>query len=89
MTIVTEFDKFKYNRLPMVMCALVYIFQEKVENILGDIKSFIMYIDDILFLIWECFYNHVYHLIVIYAKMRSIGLKRSWPKFSFGLNDIP
>ena len=39
MTIVTEFGKFGYNCLPMGMCNSVDIFQEKVDELLGDIKS--------------------------------------------------
>ena len=35
--IVTEFGKFKYNCLPMGMCAYVYIFQDKVDDLLGNI----------------------------------------------------
>ena len=49
--IVTEFDKFKYNRLPMVMCASGYIFQDKVYEMLGDIEGVKTYIHDILVLI--------------------------------------
>ena len=37
-TIVTEFGKFRYNRLPMGMCASGDIFQDKVYKLLGDIK---------------------------------------------------
>ena len=36
-TIVTEFGKFRYNRLPMAMCASGDIFQDKVDKILSDI----------------------------------------------------
>ena len=36
-TIVTEFGKFGYNRLPMGICALDYIFQAKVDRLLGYI----------------------------------------------------
>ena len=36
-TIVTEFGKSRYNRLPMGMCASGYIFQAKVDKTLGDI----------------------------------------------------
>ena len=38
-TIVTEFDKFRYNHLPTGMCALGYIFQAKVDELLGDIEG--------------------------------------------------
>ena len=35
--IVTEFGKFRYNRLPMGICASGEIFQSKVDKLLGDI----------------------------------------------------
>ena len=38
-TIVTEFGKFKYNRLPMGMCALGDILQAIVDELLGDIEG--------------------------------------------------
>ena len=50
MIIVTEFEKFKYNCLPMGMCASGDIFQATVDELLGDIKGVKMYIDDILVL---------------------------------------
>ena len=62
MTIFTEFDKFKYNRLPMGMCALGYIFQAKLDKLLGDIKGTKKYKDDILFLSKESFSKHIEQL---------------------------
>ena len=50
MRIVTEFGKFRYSFLPMGMCASVDIFQAKVEKLLGDIRIFKTYIDDIIVL---------------------------------------
>ena len=58
-TIVTEFGKFRYNCLPVLMCASGDVFQSKVENILGDIEGVKTYIDDILFLIKGCFTNNL------------------------------
>ena len=49
-TIVTEFGKFEYNRLPMGMCASGDIFQAKVDELLGDFEGIKTYIDDILVL---------------------------------------
>ena len=46
--IVNEFGKFRYNCLPMGICALGYIFQAKVDELLGEIKGVKTYIDDIL-----------------------------------------
>ena len=49
--IVTEFDKFGYNGIPMGIYASREIFQAKVNELLGDIKGIKTYIDDILVLI--------------------------------------
>ena len=54
-TVVTEFEKFRYNSLPMGMCASGDIFQSKVYKLLGDIKGVKTYIDDILFLVKDIF----------------------------------
>ena len=62
-TIVIKFGKLIYNCLPMLMCALGDIFQAKVEELLGDIKSVTMYINDILVLSKDCFRNHIEQLI--------------------------
>ena len=37
--IVTGFGKFRYNRLPMGMCASGDILQAKIDKLLGDIKD--------------------------------------------------
>ena len=58
-TIVTEFGKFRYNRLPMGMCASSDIFKAKVDKILGYIEGVKTYIDDILVLSKEIFSKHI------------------------------
>ena len=54
-TIVTEFGKFKYNCLPMGLCASEDIFQAKLDELLGDIEGVKTYIDYILVLIKDRF----------------------------------
>ena len=58
-TIVTEFGKFRYNRLPIGMCASRDIFQAKLDELLGDIEGVKTYIDDILVLGKDRFENHI------------------------------
>ena len=53
--IVTEFGKFRYNCLPMGMCASGDIFQAKVGKLLGDIKVIKKYINDIIVLSKDSF----------------------------------
>ena len=49
-TIVTEFWKFRYNCLPMIMCTLGDKFQEKLDKLLRNIKVVKTYTNDILVL---------------------------------------
>ena len=58
-TIVTEFGKFRYNRLPMGMCASGHILQSKVDKLLDEIKCVKTYIYDVIVLIKDCFRNHI------------------------------
>ena len=75
MATVTEFGKFRYNRIPMGMCTSVYIFQAKVDKLLGDIKGVKTYIYDIIVLSKDCFRNHIEQMGMIFVKMRAAGLK--------------
>ena len=87
-TIVTEFVKFRYNRLPMGMCSLGDIFQDKVNKLLGDVEAVKTYIDDILVLSKESFYKHTEKLRIIYGKLNAKYLKLNALKCSFVLNYI-
>ena len=75
MTIVTEFGKFRYNRLPVGMCTSGDIFQSKLYEILGDIEGVKTYIGDILVLSNDLFANHIEHLRIIFGRLPSEGLK--------------
>ena len=85
-TVVPEFWKFIYNLIPAVMGTSVDIFQSKLDKILGDIKGIKTYINGILVLIKERFYNHIYQLRVIFSRLRSTGLKVNSPNCIFWLN---
>ena len=50
----------------MAMRTLGNIFQAKVDELLGDIEDFEVYIYDILVLIKDSFSNHIYHIRVIF-----------------------
>ena len=57
--IVTELGKFKYNHLPMGMCSSGDIFQDKVDELLGDIKGIKTYMKYILVFIKEILSKHI------------------------------
>ena len=79
-TIVTYFGKFSYNRVPMVLCGSGDIFQSKLDDLIGDIKGFNRYIDYILVLGKGSLSQHIYHIIVIFDRLRTAGLKLNDPK---------
>ena len=86
--IVTEFWKFRYNHLPMGICAPGDIFQAKVDTLLSDIEVVYTYINDILVLSRESFSKNTEQLITIFVRLRAEGLNVNSPKCSFGLKDI-
>ena len=79
-TIVTEFGKLRYNRLPMGMCASGDIFQAKEDELNGDIKGVKTYIDDIIVLGKDSFEKHIEQLIIIFGILRAADLKVNAPK---------
>ena len=83
-TIVTEFGKLRYNRLPMGMRTSGGIFQSKLDKLLGDIEGVKTYIDDILVLSKKSLEKNIEHLISIFVTLRAAGLKVNAPKYSFG-----
>ena len=88
-TIVTEFGKLRYNRLPMGICASGDILQAKVYEMLGDIEGVKKYIEGISVSIKESFSKHIEQLIIIFGRLRAPGLKVNAPKYILGLNSIP
>ena len=88
-TIVIEFGKFRYNRVPMGMYNSVYIFKYKLYDLLGDIEEVKTYIDNILLLGKGSFYQHIDQLKFIFNMMRTTGIKVNVTSWSFGLEGIP
>ena len=81
-TTVTEFFKFRYNRLPIGMFDLGDIFQSKVDKLFGDIEGFKSYIDYIIVLSKDCFTKRIEQLRIIFGIVRAAGLKVDAPNFS-------
>ena len=72
----------------MSMCALIEIFQAKVNMLLGDIKGVKIYIDDIIVLRKDRFEKNIDQLIIIFGRLRTAGIKVNAPMCSFGLKEI-
>ena len=83
-TIVAEFGKFRYNRISIGMCDSGDIFQDQVDELLGDIEGVKTYIDDIIVLRYYIFENNIDQLRILFGRLRAAGLKVNAPKCSWG-----
>ena len=72
----------------MGICSYGDIFQSKVDETLGDIEGVKNYTYAILVLDKDSFEKNIEHLIIIFGRLRSAGLKVNEPKCSFGLKEI-
>ena len=73
----------------MVMCSPGYIFQSKLDKLLGYIKGVKTYIDDIIILSKDLFKNHIEQLRIIFCILCAAGSKVNAPNCSFWLKDVP
>ena len=87
-TIVTEFGKYWYKRLPMGVSCSPDIFQAKIYELLGDIEGTRAYIDNILVIKKGTFQEHLSQLEEIFRRCQKANLKLNAKKCSFGLNEI-
>ena len=78
-TIVTEFGKLRYNRFPMGICVSINIFQDKLDELLSNTKSFKRYINYILVFGKGSFSKHKDHLSFIFAGLCAAGIKVNYP----------
>ena len=87
-TIITEFGKYRYKRLPMGVACSPDIFQAKIYDLLGDIEGTKAYIDDVLVVKRGTYKEHLEQLDEIFRRCRKAGLKVNAEKCRFGLNEI-
>ena len=85
-SIVTEFEKFRYNKVPMRLCASGDIFHSKVDELLGDIKGAKTYIDDIMTLFKGILSQNIDQITIFFDRLCTAGLTFNAPKCSFGLS---
>ena len=79
-TIVTEFGKLIYNKVPMGLCAYGEIFQDKVDNILDETKGVNNYIDNRLVLSKGSLSQYIYQIRVLLDRLHVAALKVNAPK---------
>ena len=87
-TIVTEFGKFRYLRLPMGVSCSPDIFQAKIYELLGDIEGTKAYIDDILVIKKGNYDEHLVQLDEVFRRCQRANIKINAGKCRFGLKEI-
>ena len=87
-TIVTEFGKFEYLRLPMGVKCSPDIFQSKINEMLGDIDAVRAYLDDVLVLAKGNFKDHLTQVQEVLKRLQKAGLKVNADKSSFGVHEF-
>ena len=87
-TIITEFGKFRYKRLPMGVSCSPDIFQAKINELLGDIEGICAYIDDLLLLSKGSWEDHLERLEEVLKRLHAKNLKVNPLKSFFGINEI-
>ena len=87
-TIITEFGKFRYKRLPMGVSCSPDIFQAKIYDLLGDIEGTRAYIDDVLIVKKGTYEEHLEQLDEAFKRCRRANIKINAEKCRFGLKEI-
>ena len=87
-TIITEFGKYTYQRLPMGVACAPDIFQSKINELLGDIESVRAYIDDILMITKGSFEDHLKTLETVLERCSKANLKVNPLKSFWGLSEV-
>ena len=84
-TVVLPWGKYAYKRLPMGICNAPDIFQEKINNLMGDLEFVRAYLDDILIISTEKegFEGHLEKLEKIFTRLLEAGLKVNASKSKF------
>ena len=87
--IVTDFGKFRYNRVPIGLRNSDDIFQAKVDQLLSETEQVNNYIKDIIVLGKFSLSQHTDQLRVIFYRMHFTGLKVNATRCRFRFKEIP
>ena len=87
-TIVTEWGKFRYRRLPMGVAGSPDIFQAKINELLGDIAEIKAYLDDVLAIGKGTFDEHLETLEEVFRRCEEKNLKLNANKCFFAVEEI-
>ena len=83
-TIVTEFGKYEYLRIPMGVCNSPDIFQERMSDLMAGLEYVRAYIDDILITTKGDWNDHLEKLDKVLQRLGEAGLQVNAEKSFFG-----
>ena len=83
-TIVTEFGKYEYLRIPMGVCNSPDIFQERMSDLMAGLEYVRAYIDDILVTTKGDWNDHLEKLDKVLQRLGEAGLQVNADKSFFG-----
>jgi predicted aspartyl protease len=87
-TIVLQWGKYEYQRLPMGLCNSPDIFQEKMSNLMIGLEYVRTYIDDLLVITHGSFSDHLQKLGTVLNRLRTAGLKVNAKKSFFAKGEL-
>ena len=74
-TIVTPYGKFSYKRLPMGLASAPSYFQDKIDELFGDLPYVKAYIDDILIISHGDAQDHLEKIAIVFRRLKETGLR--------------
>ena len=87
-TIVLQWGKYKYLKLPMGLCNSPDIFQEKMKELFAGFEYVRAYINDLLIITKGSFKDHLNHLDTVLEKLETAGLKINATKLCFAAHEL-
>ena len=82
-TIITQWGKYQYLRLPMGVNCSPDLFQEKMSDLMEGLEYVRTYLDDLLVLGNTTFEDHINQLRTVLRRLQKAGLKVNVEKSSF------
>ena len=87
-TIVTQWGKYEYQKLPMGLCTSVDVFQEKMSELMAGIDTVRTYLDDLLHITKSSFDEHLTILDKVFSRIEQAGLKINTKKSMFAVTEL-
>ena len=85
---IIALGEYSYQRLPMGIAGAPDIFQEKMSNLMANLEFVRTYLDDVLCISMESFYDHMAKLEKVLKRLLDAGLRCNAPKCTFFATEL-